>query len=67
MQDISNGESCVWSSEDGELSVFPTLFLCEPQLLQNIKSIQWKFKNSRGGENTGTNLMKLSMARAGII
>ena len=51
----------------GNFLYFPLNFYVNPKLLQNIKSIQWKFKNSRGGENTGTNLTKLSMARAGII
>ena len=53
--------------EKGNFLYFPLNFDVNPKLLQNIKSIQWKLKKSQGGENTGTNLMKLSMARAGII
>lgn len=56
----------VWSSEEGELLYFPLNFYMNPKLLQNIKSIQWKFKKV-GREYTVPNLMKLSMANAGII
>ena len=51
----------------GNFLHFPPNFYMNPKLFQNIKFIQWKFKKSRGGEYTGPNLMKLSMANAGII
>ena len=50
MQVISTGESCVWSSGEGELSVFPTQFWCEPQTAPKHKvySVKIKKKSGRG-------------------
>ena len=50
MQDLSSGENCVWSSEEGELSVFSTQFLYEPQTAPKHKVYSMKnFKKSGRG------------------